>query len=166
MVIRPIEATELNELLALYRYLHTTDDPLPDQKVLQSVWQDLLKSPCYQYFGSYVNDDLIASCNLTIIPNLTRGCKPYGVIENVVTHAEHRHQGHGKALLKHALSHAWSVGCYKVMLMTGRKDQETLNFYESAGFDRHEKQALSPNRRLEMAWVRMVNGLLETDLGQ
>ncbi|MGE4339936.1 MAG: GNAT family N-acetyltransferase, partial [Pigmentiphaga sp.] len=73
-------------------------------------------------------------------PNLTRGCKPYGLIENVVTHAAFRGRGHAKALLGHALKAAWIAGCYKVMLMTGRKDEATLKFYESAGFDRQEKQ--------------------------
>lgn len=76
-----------------------------------------------------------------MIPNLTRGCKPYAVIENVVTHSQHRQQGYGTAILKHALAYAWSVECYKVMLMTGRKDEATLRFYESAGFDRQSKQA-------------------------
>jgi hypothetical protein len=40
-----------------------------------------------------------------------------------------------------ALSVAWRQHCYKVMLLTGRKDEGTLRFYEQAGFDRHEKQA-------------------------
>ena len=88
-----------------------------------------------------MNDALISSCTITVIPNLTRGCKPYGVIENVVTHAGHRNLGYGKALLAHALAHAWSIGCYKVMLLTGRKDQSTLQFYQSAGFDPYDKQA-------------------------
>jgi GNAT superfamily N-acetyltransferase len=80
-------------------------------------------------------------CTITVIPNLTRGCRPYGVLENVVTHADHRNRGHGKAILAYALAHAWSQRCYKVMLLTGRKDDATLRFYESAGFDRHDKQA-------------------------
>ena len=84
---------------------------------------------------------MVASCTLTVIPNLTRACRPYGVIENVVTHAAHRNQGWGRALLQHALAHAWRERCYKVMLMTGRKDENTLRFYEQAGFDRHGKQA-------------------------
>lgn len=33
------------------------------------------------------------------------------------------------------------LGQYKVMLLTGRKDEGTFKFYESAGFDRHTKQA-------------------------
>jgi GNAT superfamily N-acetyltransferase len=141
MNIRLIHPNELNELLALYEHLHKSDEPLPESSVVQAVWQELMANPRYRYFGSYVGNTLVASCTITVIPNLTRGCKPYGVIENVVTHAIHRNKGYGKALLAHALSHAWSTGCYKVMLLTGRKDEATLQFYESAGFDRHAKQA-------------------------
>lgn len=80
---------------------------------------------------------------LTIIPNLTRACRPFGVIENVVTPSAYRGQGRGwgRALLQHALAHAWQARCYKVMLMTGRKDENTLRFYEQSGFERHGQQA-------------------------
>jgi hypothetical protein len=44
-------------------------------------------------------------------------------------------------VLAQALSHAWSVNCHKVMLLTGSKSEVTFKFYESAGFDRYEKQA-------------------------
>jgi GNAT superfamily N-acetyltransferase len=105
------------------------------------VWRELLTRDRHRYFGCYVGEALVSSCAITVIPNLTRACRPYGVIENVVTHASHRKNGYGKALLKHTLSYAWDQGCYKVMLLTGRKDEATYRFYESAGFDRHEKQA-------------------------
>jgi GNAT superfamily N-acetyltransferase len=141
MNIRMIEPHELDQLLALYTHLHHQDNPLPEPAVVQSVWRELMASPRHRYFGAFLDNALVASCTITVTPNLTRGCKPYGVIENVVTHADHRNQGHGKAVLVQALSFAWSVGCYKVMLLTGSKDQATLQFYESAGFDRHEKQA-------------------------
>jgi GNAT superfamily N-acetyltransferase len=141
MQIRLIHPSELNELLALYAHLHRSDSPLPEPLAVRAVWQELLGSNRYKYFGGFVEDILVSSCALTVVPNLTRGCRPYGVIENVVTHASHRSRGHGKAMLAHALSHAWSVGCYKVMLLTGKKDQAAFEFYESAGFDRHEKQA-------------------------
>jgi GNAT superfamily N-acetyltransferase len=141
MDIRLLPTTDLHELLALYAHLHRADLPLPEPAVVQAVWQELMGNPRYRYFGGYVQNALVASCTLTVIPNLTRGCQPYGVIENVVTHADHRKRGHGKALLAHALAHAWSVGCYKVMLLTGRKDDATFQFYASAGFDPNDKQA-------------------------
>lgn len=58
-----------------------------------------------------------------------------------MTHADFRRRGLGTALLEHVLSFAWQAGCYKVMLMTGRKDEGTFAFYEAAGFNAHEKQA-------------------------
>lgn len=70
-----------------------------------------------------------------VIPNLTRGGRPYALIENVVTHADHRQRGHGRALLHAAVAAAWEAGCYKVMLMTGSKRPETLRFYADAGFE-------------------------------
>lgn len=138
--IRPLEAGDLGALLALYTHLHRSDDPLPGEEVVQAAWQELLANPRHSQFGGYVEDVLVSSCTLTVIPNLTRGCRPYGIIENVVTHAAHRNKGYGKAILAHTLSYAWSAGCYKVMLLTGKKDEATLRFYESAGFDPHEKQ--------------------------
>ena len=141
MDIRPIASHELAALLALYQQLHLSDDPLPEHAVVQSIWRELLANPRYNYVGGFIDGQLISTCTLTVIPNLTRGCRPYGVIENVVTHAEHRNKGYGKAVLAHALALAWSQRCYKVMLLTSRKENATLQFYESAGFDRYAKQA-------------------------
>jgi ribosomal protein S18 acetylase RimI-like enzyme len=77
----------------------------------------------------------IASCTLVAIPNLTRGGQPYGLIENIVTHTQHRDRGYGKQVLRAAVMAAWEADCYKVMLMTGSKDLATLAFYTSAGFE-------------------------------
>jgi GNAT superfamily N-acetyltransferase len=140
-MIRELQEDDLNQLLMLYEHLHSEDVSLPGISIIKNVWNEILSNPSYRYFGGFIDDQLISSCTLTVIKNLTRGCAPYGLIENVVTHSEHRNKGYGKAILTHALSSAWSSGCYKVMLLTGRKDAATLQFYESAGFDGKEKQA-------------------------
>ncbi len=141
MNIREIQSDELQSLLSLYAHLHERDDPPPSAAVAEAVWSEALANPRIKYFGGYASGSLVSSCTLTVIPNLTRACRPYGVIENVVTHAAHRRQGWGKAVLAYALDAAWRQHCYKVMLLTGRKDEATLRFYEQAGFDRHSKQA-------------------------
>jgi len=141
MNIRELQPDELHALLTLYTHLHEHDDPLPPDTIVEAVWSEALANPRIKYFGGFVSGALVSSCTLTVIPNLTHACRPYGVIENVVTHAAHRGQGFGKAVLSHALSQAWSQNCYKVMLLTGRKDEGTLRFYEQVGFDRHGKQA-------------------------
>ena len=141
MNIREIQADELQLLLSLYTHLHEHDDPPPSGELAEAVWSEAIANRRIRYFGVFVSGLLVSSCTLTVIPNLTRACRPYGVIENVVTHAAHRHRGYGRAVLAHALAAAWRQDCYKVMLLTGRKDEATLRFYEQAGFDRHDKQA-------------------------
>lgn len=140
MDIRPLHTPDLDALLALYTHLHATDEPLPARQVVEASWQAVLAQPGHTCFGCFVDGALVCSCVLGVLPNLTRGCRPYGVIENVVTHAAHRRRGYGRALLAHALDQAWAAGCYKVMLLTSRKDAATLRFYESAGFDAEGKQ--------------------------
>ena len=141
MEIREMLESELDELLELHTHLHACDDPLPAREEVEAVWRGIQGNPDLKYFGVFVDGALVSACTLTVIPNLTRGCRPYGVIENVVTHPEFRRKGYGRAVLMHALDHAWQRKCYKVMLLTGRKDENTYRFYESAGFDRHLKQA-------------------------
>ncbi len=141
MEIRQLEISELENLLDLYLHMHVSDDPLPEQHIVDAVWNEINDNPCFQYFGVFVDRRLVSSCTLSIVPNLSRGCRPYGVIENVVTHTEYRRKGYGSAVLTYALKYAWSKNCYKAMLMTGRKNEATYEFYESVGFDRVTKQA-------------------------
>jgi len=133
---RLIARDELPQLIALYQFLHPVDAPLPAEPVVQTLWDSILSDPRLYYIVVDSGDQLVATCNLSIVPNLTRGARPYGIIENVVTHPMYRHQGLGTMVLRHALTIAWQQNCYKVMLLTGSKQEKTLQFYERAGFKR------------------------------
>ena len=132
---------DLESLLALYKHLNPEDDPAPSSEIVKDVWSDLISSNHFTYYGGFVDSDLISSCTLAAIPNLTRACSSYGLIENVVTHEEHRRRGYATTLLASVLEDAWTAGCYKVMLLTGHKDTGTRQFYEQAGFDSQAKVA-------------------------
>ena len=88
--------------------------------------------PVVDLLGLQLDGPLVSSCTLTVTPNLTRGTRPYGLIENVVTHANFRRRGLGQQLIDHALQMAWQQRCYKVMLLTGQ--QAAHHFYEECGF--------------------------------
>ncbi len=139
MNIRPLQKENLSELLELYPYLHVGEEKIQHDQALE-IWEQTEKSGSIIYWGLFLEQKLISTCQLVIIPNFTRKGSPYGLIENVVTHPEYRNQGFGKKTLQHALEYAWSKDCYKVMLMTSRKTQEVLGFYESVGFRADEKQ--------------------------
>lgn len=139
--IRPIRGDELESLLALYRHLHPADPELIVTADVAELWQRICADRSLHYLGAEVDGRLVATCTLAIIPNLTRAARPYGLIENVVTHPAFRRRGIGTALLRATLQIAWECECYKVMLLTGRKDEATLRFYEQAGFEGGVKTA-------------------------
>ncbi|WP_221642989.1 GNAT family N-acetyltransferase [Nostoc sp. 2RC] len=134
--VRLIAREELQQLLALYQHLNPVDAPLPADDVLESIWNKILSDSHLYYIVADIGGELVATCNLTIIPNLTRGARPYGIIENVVTHSNYRRQGFATRVLHYALDLAWQQKCYKVMLLTSSKSEDTLRFYERAGFQR------------------------------
>jgi GNAT superfamily N-acetyltransferase len=133
VIIRRIEPQDLPGLLSLYYQLNP-DDPAPDEAAVRVVWPQLLTDPRVLVFVGEVEGDLVSTCTLVVVPNLTRAARPYALLENVVTGRTHRRQGLGGAMLRHALTHAWELGCYKIMLLTGSAREETLRFYEAAGF--------------------------------
>ena len=131
--VRPAKPDDLPGVLSLYRQLHP-GDPVIDPPAAETVWSALLSCDLTTVFVVDFAGLLVSSCTLAIVPNLSRGGRPYGVIENVVTDADHRRIGLGRAVLHAALDKAWQANCYKVLLATGSQRESTLRFYEAAGF--------------------------------
>jgi len=136
--IRHIRENELYELLELYKYLNEDDPVLERNESLENLWKSIIDDPKQNYIVVEVDGKIVASCVLVIIKNLTRGARPYGLIENVVTHQEYRKKGYGTRLLQKAVEIAKESDCYKVMLMTSR-GEDTIRFYEKAGFEHGKK---------------------------
>ncbi len=137
--VRKIQFNELEQLLTLYEYLNADDPVLKCDEKLTELWSEILENPNNFCLVIEENNKIVTSCNLIIIKNLTRGARPYALIENVVTHRDHRKRGYGTAVLRKAVEIAKENNCYKVMLMTSRKDESILQFYENIGFNREEK---------------------------
>ncbi|MEN3111286.1 GNAT family N-acetyltransferase [Uliginosibacterium paludis] len=140
LFIRVLTDADLPDLLALYRELHPADGAT-EENVARQVWQQIQATPGLTLLGGFAGEQLAASCMLVLVPNLTRGARPFGLIENVVTSDAFRRRGYGRTLLQHATLLAREAGCYKLMLQTGRLDAATFAFYEACGFSRHAKQA-------------------------
>jgi ribosomal protein S18 acetylase RimI-like enzyme len=136
-IIRYIQKHELRELLDLYKHLNKDDLTIAENDELRLLWEEILEDKWQHYMVAEVDGKLVSSCVMVVIKNLTRSAHPYALIENVVTHPDYRNKGIGTRLLKRAQEIAKEKGCYKVMLLTGRKN--AISFYEDAGFERRSK---------------------------
>jgi GNAT superfamily N-acetyltransferase len=139
IVIRELARADLQPLLALYRQLHPNDAAFPANGA--DVWAAIVQSSSLIYLGAFSGPDLVASCHAAVIPNLTRGARPYAVVENVITDAAFRGRGIGSALMRALLQRCWALGCYKVMLQSAMARQDVHGFYVALGFDKDAKQA-------------------------
>lgn len=138
--IRELRRDDLDTLLEAYSDLLPGDDPLPPRAQVEALWDEVLANPKLPYLGAFEGRQLLATCTAVFVPNLTRGMRPYAVIENVWTHPGHRRQGLGASVMKTMLERCWAQGCYKVMLLSGMHRGAAHEFYEQIGFDKNAKQ--------------------------
>ncbi|MBO5410043.1 MAG: GNAT family N-acetyltransferase [Clostridia bacterium] len=139
-MVREIKSSELNELLELYLHLH--EKSVPDMtEHLRCVWDTIIGDKNHHIIVNEIDGKIVSSCVCVIIPNLTRNIRPYAFIENVVTHKDYRGRGYATQCLNYAKETAIKNNCYKMMLLTGSKDEKTLDFYNNAGYNCSDKTA-------------------------
>ncbi len=141
-MVREVSFEDLDSLLELYLHLHEKSIPERDEH-LEDTWNQILEDKKYHLIVNEVDGKIVASCACIIVPNLTRTVRPYALVENMVTHADHRGRGYATACLEYAKEIALGENCYKMMLMTGSKKPETLRFYENAGYSSEGKTAFA-----------------------
>lgn len=139
-MIREAKNEDLKELLELYLDLHEESIPEPSD-CLSGTWEQILEDQNHHLIVNEINGKIVSSCVCVIIPNLTRNVRPYAFLENIVTHKDYRGQGLASECLEYAKQIAKDCNCYKMMLMTGSRKKETLDFYKRCGYNSTDKTA-------------------------
>ncbi|MEO0937798.1 MAG: GNAT family N-acetyltransferase [Pseudomonadota bacterium] len=111
----------------------------------ETAFAALLAHPGNAVFGSFEGTTLAAIVTLHVLPNMTRGARPYALIENVASLPSHRGTGHGRDAMQAAIKAAWDAECYKIMLLTGQ-DTGARGFYERLGFRADQKFGMQMRR--------------------
>lgn len=137
---RLASATDLTGILRLFESAEVSRHAEPRARA-EAIWLDTLDRAGTSVFVSEAEERIVATCMLITAPNLLRGGRQHGFIENVVTHPDFRGRGHGSAVLAAALDQAWREDCHHVLLQSGRKDERVHAFYEKAGFVPHLRTA-------------------------
>lgn len=139
-MVREARQEDLREILELYLCLH--ENSFPEQSEhLATTWNQILEDKNHHLIVKEADGKIVSSCVCVVIPNLTRNVRPYAFVENVVTHSEYRGKGYATECLKYAKTLAEKQNCYKMMLLTGSKEQKTLDFYQNAGYNCTDKTA-------------------------
>lgn len=140
MIIRETTPEDFDGLMQLYTQLH--GNPLPEKTPeVTALWDNILADKNHHIIVAEEDGKIVSSCVCVIVPNLTHAQRPYALVENVVTDEKHRKKGLATACLDYARALAEKENCYKIMLLTGSKEEATLNFYRSAGFNSTDKTA-------------------------
>jgi GNAT superfamily N-acetyltransferase len=148
--IRSVRRDELDELLDLYQQLNP-DDPELVPGEIADLWNEMVDDEHLDVVVVEHDGRLVATCLLSVTTNLTRGARPFALIENVVTREGYRSEGFGSQCVEAAVDRARERGCYKVMLLTGSEEAWKHDFYESCGFDREAKTGFTMDLRPEAA---------------
>ena len=140
VTIREASQNDLQEILKLYLFLHETVVPENNDR-LKETWNNIIEDNNHHLIVCELDGKIVSSCVCVIIPNLTRNVRPYAFVENVVTHKDYRKKGYASKCLNYAKQISEAMNCYKIMLFTGSKNKETLNFYKNAGYNSEDKTA-------------------------
>ena len=139
-MLREITKGDLGGLLSLYTQLH--DNPLPEQsEELRKLWQQIIEDKHQHIIVAEADGKIVSSCVLVLVPNLTRSQRPYALVENVITDEKYRKQGFAEACLNYAKEIAISADCYKIMLLSGSKQEAAHRLYERLGYNKNDKTA-------------------------
>ena len=139
-MVREAVKKDLDELLNLYLFLHEKNIP-ENSEYLENTWKTIIEDINHHIVVKEINGKIVSSCVCVIVPNLTRNIRPYALIENVVTNEGYRGKGYATECLNYAKEIAIKNNCYKMMLLTGTKSENTLAFYKSAGYNSDDKIA-------------------------
>jgi len=138
--IRMVSKNDLPALQELYLNLHD-DEIMPITSETMQLWENILNDPNYHILIGESLDKIVSSVTLVVIKNLTRKMRPHALIENMVTDPEHRNKGYARLLLNKAVEIAKENNCYRIMFISGSKNESTLRFYLNSGFANTEKSA-------------------------
>ena len=140
--IREAQITDLDRLLELYSALYGKSILEKNEDTVR-IWNHIITDSMHHVIVAEEEGKLVSTCTCVIVPNLTYDQRPYAIVENIVTHSEHRAQGYATACLQQAQRIAEAENCYKISLATRSKLESTHKLYEKLGYNKDDMTAFT-----------------------
>jgi GNAT superfamily N-acetyltransferase len=130
--VRPAARSDGQAVTRLLAQLHPAFPP--DPRMADEVIGAALSDPHRTLLVATVDDEVVATGDLIVVPNMTHGGHPWAVVENVVVDGAWRHRGIGRALFDEIDALTRAAGCYMVQLLSLDHRLEAHAFYAAIGY--------------------------------
>ncbi|MDG4830421.1 GNAT family N-acetyltransferase [Solwaraspora sp. WMMD1047] len=130
VTVRPATGDDLAVLGALLAELHPDDPALPPEQAA-GIWQDIADQSGRTVLIAERDGLAVGTVDCLVVPNLTRGGRPFMLVENVVVAGSARRQGVASRLFDEVIDRAREAGCYKIQLLSRAERDGAHRFYES-----------------------------------
>jgi GNAT superfamily N-acetyltransferase len=97
--------------------------------------RDILGMPGRSLLVAEVDDWVVGTIDLLIVPNLSHGGRPWAIVENLVVDEAARGTGVGRALVAYVVHRAKERGCYMLQLLSLAHREDAHTFYRRLGFE-------------------------------
>jgi GNAT superfamily N-acetyltransferase len=132
ITVRQATEHDLMALGTLYAELHPADPMLSHEQAMKT-WQEIIGQAGRTLLIAVREETAVGTVDSIVVPNLTRGGRPYMLVENVVVARSARRQGVAGRMFDALIDLARAVGCYKVQLLSHVDRCDAHMFYESCG---------------------------------
>lgn len=140
MEIRKVQKQDLQALLSLYSQLHNNEISNIEDMLL-SLLNDISGEKKINIIVAVENKKVLSTCTIVAIKNHILQQRPNAFIESIVTDIDHRRKGLATACLNFAKEIAILDNCNEIMIMKDFEQEETVSFYEGAGFNSKDETA-------------------------
>ncbi|WP_053367840.1 GNAT family N-acetyltransferase [Bacillus sp. FJAT-27245] len=131
-MIREADRTDKTQIFNLYKML------VPNSKkmnVLEDQIDKLRRDP-HNFLLVYEDEgEIVGTLTLNICLQALHGFRPYGVVENIVVHEQHRNKKIGQELLRYVEQYCKSIDCHRIMLLSNAERNNAHRFFEREGYD-------------------------------
>ena len=134
LTIREAGAGDLDAVAEILSLLHDPSTAVRDPEL----WQRMISTPGRAILVAEMGGKAVATCDLTVVPNLTHEGKPWAMLENLMVAPGGRRRGVGRALMREVERRAREAGCYKLQLVSGARRSQAPLFYKAIGYNSAE----------------------------
>jgi predicted N-acetyltransferase YhbS len=134
--IRQAKESDIPAIVDLYRQPDMSGKSFSLEK-MRLLFQAMSNNPYHNLFVACLEDEVVGSFAIIIIPVFSHEDQYVGLLEDVVVRTDQQGQGIGKKMMLFAKSKCKQSGCYKVMLSSGLHREKAHKFYEGLGFKKH-----------------------------